>query len=101
MNSQEIKHTQTDPNSPWQNGKVERSHRTDNECFYSHNIFTSLADARRKNKEWLIRYNTMRPSLVLGYRTPVQLREYLLKQINSSEYDICRVEVNHDKAFVA
>lgn len=101
LNSQEIKHQQTDPHCPWQNGKVERSHRTDNIGFYKYNIFASLADARKKSKDWLIRYNTMRPSPVLDNKTPVQLREQLLAQIDIGEYDICRVEFNRDKAFAA
>ncbi|ETJ35670.1 Integrase core protein, partial [human gut metagenome] len=31
----EIEHKTTRPFSPWQNGKVERSHRIDSERFYS------------------------------------------------------------------
>lgn len=36
-----IKHKRIRPYSPWQNGIVERSHRIDNELFYSRRRFKS------------------------------------------------------------
>jgi len=39
-----INHRRTRPYSPWQNGKVERSHKIDGERFYSRNEFSSVED---------------------------------------------------------
>lgn len=99
LNSIEVKHQSIKVKCPWQNGKVERSHRTDTECFYKYNVFTSLADARAKNKQWLIRYNTMRPSSAIGFKTPAQFREQMLTQIDPSEYDLCHVDGDRARAF--
>ena len=39
-----IEHKRTRPYSPWQNGKVERSHRLDNDMFYSRRRFGSYEE---------------------------------------------------------
>ena len=39
------------PNTPTQNGKVERRHRKAQEYFYHNNIFISLEDLREKEKD--------------------------------------------------
>ena len=51
------------PHTPKQNGKVERSHRKDQERFYYKRIFYSLEDLRKQGKEWRKEYNNfpMRP----------------------------------------
>lgn len=53
----------TRPHTPTENGKVERSHRKDQERFYYKRIFLSLEDLKEKGKRWLIEYNNfpMRP----------------------------------------
>ena len=43
-----IKHRRTRPYSPWQNGKVERSHKIEGERFYNRNEFTSEEDLKKK-----------------------------------------------------
>jgi transposase InsO family protein len=48
-----IRHKLIRPYTPRHNGKVERSHRKDNERFYAVNTFTSFNDFRLK----LARYN--------------------------------------------
>ena len=50
--------------SPRDDGKVERSHRKDNERFYSKHSFYSLADLQDKLKRYNREYNhaPMRPS---------------------------------------
>ena len=39
-----MNHRRIRPYSPWQNGKVERSHKIEGERFYSRNEFTSVED---------------------------------------------------------
>lgn len=46
-----IKHSLIRPHAPTQNGKVERSHRTDQERFYYKNVFMSLKDLKEKGGE--------------------------------------------------
>lgn len=46
-----------DPGKPAQNGKVERSHRTDQEKFYDENKFVSFEDLKQKMKIWNNLYN--------------------------------------------
>ena len=72
----EIKHHRIRPRTPRHNGKVERSHRTDNERFYSRNIFFSLTDLRTKGAKYLRSYNNT-PMRILDYKTPKTMREIL------------------------
>lgn len=72
-----IKHRRTRPYSPWQNGKVERSHKIDGERFYSKQEFKSLEDLKRKVKRYNARYNNIAKK-VLGFKSPNQIvEEYL------------------------
>lgn len=59
--------------SPWRNGIIERSNRTDNdECF--HQIrFSSSEDRRYQHRLWEMHYNTKRPHQGLGDKTPFQI----------------------------
>ena len=52
-----IIHYLIDPGKPAQNGKVERSHRSDQEIFYERNIFRDLKDLKNKIKRWNNEYN--------------------------------------------
>ena len=54
-----IIHYLIDPGKPNQNGKVERSHRTDQEMFYERNTFFNLKDLNQKIKMWNREYNNM------------------------------------------
>ena len=54
-----IIHYLIDPGKPNQNGKVERSHRTDQEMFYERNTFKTLKDLKIKIKLWNNEYNNM------------------------------------------
>lgn len=47
----------TRPYSPWQNGKVERSHREDGKILYNCNVFFSLKDLKNKVEKHQNRYN--------------------------------------------
>lgn len=52
-----IIHYLIDPGKPAQNGKVERSHREDQEKFYERNTFKVFNDLRKKIKKWNTEYN--------------------------------------------
>ncbi|MDP2363648.1 MAG: integrase core domain-containing protein [Ignavibacteria bacterium] len=52
-----IIHYLIDPGKPAQNGKVERSHRTDQETFYERNKFKTLKELQTKIKIWNDEYN--------------------------------------------
>jgi transposase InsO family protein len=54
-----IIHYLIDPGKPAQNGKVERSHRTDQEMFYDRNYFKSLVQFKSKLKNWNNYYNNL------------------------------------------
>ena len=73
-----IKHTTIRPRTPRHNGKVERSHRTDNEKFYSRLRFYSLEDLRKQGEAYLKRYNN-KPMFSLNFKTPLQIEEHLFK----------------------
>lgn len=72
-----IKHRRTRPYSPWQNGKVERSHKIDGERFYSRQEFKSVEEMKKKLKRYNTRYNNIAKK-VLGFKSPNQIvEEYL------------------------
>jgi transposase InsO family protein len=74
-----IAHDLIKPYTPTHNGKVERSHRKDNEQFYSHRRFYSLEDARRQLRIYNNEYNKF-PMKPLNWRTPNELlNDYLSK----------------------
>jgi transposase InsO family protein len=54
-----ITHYLIDPGKPAQNGKVERSHRSDQETLYDAGIFRSPRDLRKKVAAWNIEYNNL------------------------------------------
>ena len=69
-----ISHRRTRPYSPWQNGKVERSHKIDGERFYSRNEFSSVEDLKKKLKRYNSRYNNISKK-VLGFKSPNEIVE--------------------------
>lgn len=77
LNELEIKHHKIRPRTPEHNGKVERSHRNDNERFYSYLKFYSFEDLKRQGAAYLKRSNNI-PMAVLGYLTPKEKRAELL-----------------------
>lgn len=64
-----IKQKLTKPHTPKQNGKVERSHRKDQERFYYEKIFYSLEDLKNRAKYWIKEYNNF-PMRSLGWLSP-------------------------------
>ncbi len=74
-----IYHHRIRPRTPRHNGKVERSHRNDNERFYSFLSFYSLEDLIKQGTKYLKRSNNI-PMQVLNYLTPIEMRQKLLNQ---------------------
>ena len=68
-----IYHKTIRPKTPWHNGKVERSHRNDQERFYNHLSFYSYEDLQLQMKRYLRRSNRI-PMSVLGWKSPVEMR---------------------------
>lgn len=66
-----IEHKLIRPRTPWHNGKVERSHRNDQERFYNYLHFYSFADLQEQMKRYLRRSNNI-PMAVLGWKSPNQ-----------------------------
>ena len=73
-----IRHKLIRPFTPRHNGKVERSHRKDNERFYATHLFYSFEDFAAQLKVYNRRdYNSF-PMRPLGWKSPNQvLQEYL------------------------
>lgn len=67
-----IIHYLIDPGKPAQNGKVERSHRTDQEHFYDLNKFTSVLDLKIKLRKWNNYYNDLEHCALNG-KTPNEM----------------------------
>lgn len=71
-----IIHYLIDPGKPAQNGKVERSHRTDQETFYDRNEFKTLKDLEIKIKIWNEAYNNLEHCGLNG-KTPNEMLQLL------------------------
>ncbi len=73
---QGIRHKLIRPATPRHNGKVERSHRTDNERFYSIRTFYSLVDLQEQQKQYLKASNAF-PMSPLNWKSPIEvIREF-------------------------
>lgn len=72
-----IVHKLIKPRTPRHNGKVERSHRSDNERFYRYLKFYSYDDLLKQMKAYLKRSNKI-PMSVLKWETPLDKRKELL-----------------------
>lgn len=57
LSKHDINHDYIKPYTPRHNGKVERSHRKDNERFYETHSFIDLKDLRGEGKKYLRSYN--------------------------------------------
>jgi len=71
-----IIHYLIDPGKPAQNGKVERSHRTDQETFYDRNKFKTLKDLKTKIRSWNEEYNNLEHCGLNG-KTPNEMLQLL------------------------
>ena len=68
-----IHHKRIRPRTPRHNGKVERSHRNDQERFYNHMTFYCYNDLMVQMKRYLNRSNNI-PMQVLDWKSPLQKR---------------------------
>lgn len=66
----QIKHHLIEPGEPALNGKVERSHRTDQTSFYDHRLFFRIAPLRDEFGLWIDYYNHERPHWGIKGMTP-------------------------------
>jgi transposase InsO family protein len=75
-----IKHKLIKPWTPRHNGKVERSHRKDQERFYYKKIFYSIEDLRNRAKYYIKEYNNF-PMKPLNWLSPREkLREFEVQE---------------------
>lgn len=79
-----IRHKLIPPGEKELNGKVERSHRTDDEEFYRRqkNRFKDLRELRRKGERWQHFYNKLRRHSAIGRRTPLEFYRSRLEWID-------------------
>ncbi len=73
-----IPHVYIKPRSPQLNGKVERSHRTDQEQFYQLLTYTDDVDLNKKLVAWEQFYNLNRPHGPHGGQTPYEALKNML-----------------------
>ena len=69
-------HYLIDPGKPAQNGKVERSHRTDQQTFYDKSEFKSFEELKYKLRLWNMYYNDTKHCSLNG-KTPNQMLKIL------------------------
>ena len=75
------RHVHIKPRSEQPNGKVERSHRTDQEEFYQLLAYTGDVDLEKRLTEWKGFYNYQRPHGAFAGKIPYEaLRERLQQQ---------------------
>lgn len=78
VEDQGIRHAYIKPASPQLNGKVERSHRTDEQEFYQLLTYTDDIDLGAKLSQWEHFYNLSRPHGAFNGNAPYEvLRERL------------------------
>lgn len=80
-----IIHYLIDPGKPAQNGKVERSHRSDQEIFYDRNRFKDVTDLKKKIRVWNRYYNNLEHCGLNG-KTPNEMLELLTIQKPTNVY---------------
>jgi transposase InsO family protein len=88
----EVRHKLIPIGHPQSNGKVERSHKTDDTDFYNINAFCSLNDFQIKGAKFLKYYNERRPHQGLGMnmRTPLEkLRSFEFFKNVTLDYSLC------------
>lgn len=73
-----MKHVYIKPQSPQLNGKVERSHRTDQEEFYQLSTYTDDVDLNRKLNAWEQFYNFDQPHGAFAGKIPYEVLRSIL-----------------------
>ena len=80
VGDQGIWHVYIQPRTPQLNGKVERSHSTDQTEFYQLLTYTDDTDLNVKLQAWENFYNYDRPHISLDGKTPYEVMKSLLKE---------------------
>lgn len=83
LNSLNITHKLIKPRTPRHNGKVERSHRNDQQRFYSYLRFYSYDDLLKQMKAYLKRSNNI-PMQTLNWISPLEMRQQIIEKIQYS-----------------
>jgi len=78
LSSLGITHKLIKPRTPRHNGKVERSHRNDQQRFYSYLKFYSFDDLKKQMKAYLKRSNNI-PMQSLNWLTPLEMRQNIIE----------------------
>jgi len=81
--SLDIEHKLIRPRTPRHNGKVERSHRNDQNRFYNYLRFYSYDDLKKQMKAYLNRSNNI-PMQVLNWLSPIEKRN----KINEAKHKV-------------
>ena len=81
LKQRKIRHKLIKPYTPRHNGKVERSHRKDNEYFYAVHTFYSFEDFKKQLAVHSRKYNNF-PMRPLNWKTPA---EYVKAFLNNGE----------------
>ena len=81
LNELGITHKLIKPRTPRHNGKVERSHRNDQQRFYSYLSFYSYDDLLLQMKSYLKRSNNI-PMQSLNWLSPLEMRQHIIEKNN-------------------
>lgn len=81
LNDLNINHKLIKPRTPRHNGKVERSHRNDQQRFYSYLRFYSYDDLLLQMKSYLKRSNNI-PMQSLKWLSPLEMRQKIIEKNN-------------------
>lgn len=81
LKSLDINHKLIKPRTPRHNGKVERSHRNDQQRFYSYLKFYSYNDLLKQMKAYLKRSNNI-PMQSLNWLSPIEMRQKIIQKNN-------------------
>lgn len=73
VRERDLIHGRSNRGSPWQNGIVERSHRTDNDECFNRVRFADPEDRRYQYRLWESQYNFQRPHQGLKGRRPAEV----------------------------
>ena len=90
-----IKHKLIKPKTPRHNGKVERSHRKDQERFYYNKVFFSSEDFKNRLRYWEKEYNNF-PMKPLGWKSPNEKLKEFKSQVAQRS---CERQTKHIRYF--
>ena len=88
-----IQHKLIRPRTPRHNGKVERSHRNDQERFYSYLSFYSLDDLNIQMRAYLKRSNNI-PSSSLKWMSPIDKRNSLIDVKHNQKSSVRHINIH-------